>query len=388
MHFTLSERIINNLTFTQISSYILLTNNMLKHTLDTLLEQRPFPAEEIVETMISAAHHANLEDFESIVGIAKIDDTPLDYILAVPAIALLPAWGEIGINELIYIVQNGPHSSSALGILAAVAQGDIPSSKSSPFLGDAWDDLCNYILPPDIPAYSKKKLRAAVLEQFNDELSRRRIVWNLSTLGIDLKQAEIFDYIFDLLIDSRLILNESILAQFEELLESDPKREEELHQFLLSNPILLDPFVIELRNKHELGDDFITDFVIRRINNKYVLVEIENSTDHLFRQNGSFTSKLMQAIAQVRDFQAWISDNISYAQTKLPGIRHPEGLVVIGRMGVLTPTMKTRLDEENFSRRGHILIMTYDDLLYQAKAVYKNILEKPTALRSRDQRSI
>ncbi len=143
-----------------------------------------------------------------------------------------------------------------------------------------------------------------------------------------------------------------------------------------------------MRNKHELGNDFITDFVVRRINNEYVLVEIENSTDKLFRQDGSFTSDLMKAVAQVRDFQAWISDNIAYAQTKLPGFRHPSGMVIIGRRSGLSVEMVKRLDEENFSRRGHIKIITYDDLLEQAKAVYRNILERPPILKSKDQKVI
>jgi hypothetical protein len=72
---------------------------------------------------------------------------------------------------------------------------------------------------------------------------------------------------------------------------------------------------------------------------------------------------------------------------KLPGIRHPEGLVVIGRRASLTPLMAQRLSE-NFSRRGHIKVVTYDDLLSQAHSSYRNTIERPVVLRSRDQKSI
>jgi hypothetical protein len=96
----------------------------------------------------------------------------------------------------------------------------------------------------------------------------------------------------------------------------------------------------------------------------------------------------MKAVGQVRDFQAWISDNIAYAQTKLPGIRHPDGLVVIGRRAPLTQIMEQRLSEENFSRRGHIKIVTYDDLLSQGRSVYRNAIERPVVQRSRDQKTI
>jgi hypothetical protein len=128
-----------------------------------------------------------------------------------------------------------------------------------------------------------------------------------------------------------------------------------------------------------LGDDFITDYVVRRINNEYLIVEIENSTDQLFNQNGQFSAALTGAVGQVRDFQGWISENIAYARTKLPDIRHPDGLVVIGRRRDLHPEMVRRLEEENFSRRGHIKIVTYDDLLTQASTIYKNMLMRPAS---------
>jgi hypothetical protein len=201
-------------------------------------------------------------------------------------------------------------------------------------------------------------------------------------------QEERLNFLVDMLIDSHMYLNKAILKQFEDLLAAAPTREEELHKFLVEHPVLLDPFVTELRTKHELGDDFITDFVIRRMNNEYVVVEIENSTDKLFNNDGSFTADLMKAIAQVRDFQAWLGDNVAYAQTKLPHIRRPEGLVVIGRRPDLAPIMEKRLSEENFSRRGHIKVVTYDDLLWQAKAVYQNALDRPLVLRAKEQRTL
>jgi hypothetical protein len=92
---------------------------------------------------------------------------------------------------------------------------------------------------------------------------------------------------------------------------------------------------------------------------------------------------LNDAIGQLRDFQAWIADNRAYAESKLPGIRRPEGLVVIGRHSQLSPELEKRLDEENFSRRGHIKVITYDDLLNQARVVYENLLAVPIRFRAK-----
>ena len=47
-----------------------------------------------------------------------------------------------------------------------------------------------------------------------------------------------------------------------------------------------------------------------------------------------------------------------------------------------------RLAEENSSRRGHIKIITYDDLLDQAKTVRYNLVKRPEVLKSKDSKSI
>jgi hypothetical protein len=49
--------------------------------------------------------------------------------------------------------------------------------------------------------------------------------------------------------------------------------------------------------------------------------------------------------------------------------------------------MEKRLSEENISRRGHIKVVTYDDLLSVAKAVYQNTLYRPLVLRVKEQKS-
>lgn len=368
----------------------------LRDTIERLLLERPITEERIVAEMAKASRLAEPGDVNTILSVAKLHD-PLDQLIACPAMSLLPAWGTEGIQYLYEFAIDGPHSSDALSILAIVSLGRVPTSADLVFLRKYWDELEKYKLDLGIVPESTRRVREAILDHLTDPYMKTRLLnvisqqamfpGNNSTQGQHF-QAERLHFLMDTLIDSHLILNKEVLEQFEALLEQGPEREERLQRFLVEHPVLLDPFVTELRSKHELGDDFITDFVVRRTNNEYVVVEIENSTDQLFKQNSAFTQDLMTAVGQVRDFQAWISDNIAYAQTKLPGIRHPDGLVVIGRRKTLLPEMEKRLSEENFSRRGHIKIVTYDDLLSQGWSVYRNAIERPVILRSRDQKSI
>lgn len=359
--------------------------------LDELLAQRPIPAEKIVASMATASRLAENGDLAAVVGIASLDDV-MDEIIAYPAMALIPAWGAEGIGVLSKMAVEGPHSPAAFSVLLSVALGRVPTSEDVFFLRDNWANLPKYVLGPEMPRLASQALRALVLDHLGDTYSKSKLLRALSWQSFaepgNATADERFELLMSMLIDSHLLLNRPILDGLKALLDRSPEREQELHSFLVKHPVLLDPFVMELRSKHELGSDFITDFVIRRANNEYVLVEIENSTDKLFNQNGAFSADLMTAVGQVRDFQAWLADNISYAQQKLPGIRHPDGLVVIGRRRDLNPNMEKRLSEENFSRRGHIKIVTYDDLLAQAEAVYRNTIERPVVLQSRDQKTI
>ncbi len=364
---------------------------MLRDALDRLLQQRPIPAKQILAEMAAASLVASKEDFSAVVEIARLDDV-FDEILAYPAMALSPAWGSRGIDLLCDIATNGPHRSGALSILSVVSLGRVPTREDVHFLDESWDELKKYKLLEEIPAEALRRTREVILDHLTNPHRKSQLLYNIASQALfdrdNTTQAERLDFLMDMLVDGHLVLNKTILSQFEDLLSQGPLHEEDLHQFLVRHPVLLDPFVTELRSKHELGDDFITDFVVRRTNNEYVVVEIENSTDKLFTEGGAFTRDLMTAVAQVRDFHAWIADNIAYAQTKLPGIRHPDGLVVIGRRRDLSPQMEKRLSEENFSRRGHIKIVTYDDLLQQGMSVYRNALERPVVFRSKDKKSI
>jgi hypothetical protein len=364
---------------------------MFREQIERLLLQRPILVEEIVTLMAKASRLAEPADFELLVQIARLDDV-MDESLAYPALALLPAWGNKGFDELCRMAMDGPHYTAAVTVLATLALGRVPQAQDLHFLRERWNATEKYQLPPAMPAEAQRRLRAIIFDHLGDADLKSRLLnaisWQSFFPKENTSQEERLNFLVDMLIDSHMYLNKAILKQFEDLLAAGPAREEELHRFLVEHPVLLDPFVTELRTKHELGDDFITDFVVRRMNNEYMVVEIENSTDKLFNNDGSFTADLMKAIAQVRDFQAWLGDNIAYAQTKLPHIRRPEGLVIIGRRLDLTPIMQKRLSEENFSRRGHIKVVTYDDLLAQAKAVYQNALDRPLVLRAKEQKTL
>jgi hypothetical protein len=177
--------------------------------------------------------------------------------------------------------------------------------------------------------------------------------------------------VFKILSDSTLRISDRHLDQFQHLLKSEA-REEEYQKFLTANPIFLDPLASQLISKQRLGDDFITDYVLERITGDYIAVEIEKPTDPIFTQAGDFTHQFTHAFGQVIDFIEWVEQNIAYAQKKLPGIASPKGLLVIGMRATLTSAQTDKL--RRFAKNSSsINILTFDDLLSNAKSLQNNI---------------
>ena len=50
------------------------------------------------------------------------------------------------------------------------------------------------------------------------------------------------------------------------------------NNFLKTNPVFLDPLANVVIPKQQLANEMTTDFVIRRLDNEYIVVEIEKTT--------------------------------------------------------------------------------------------------------------
>ena len=117
----------------------------------------------------------------------------------------------------------------------------------------------------------------------------------------------------------------------------------------------------------------ITDFVIKTLENNYILVEIEKPHDRIFNAYNDFSASFVHAYGQVLDFISWVDRNIAYAQTKLPNISAPDGILIIGRSKSLTVDQKKKLEYFN-SNSTLIKIYTYDDILINAIRLYQNLI--------------
>ena len=150
-------------------------------------------------------------------------------------------------------------------------------------------------------------------------------------------------------------------------------KEEEVHQFLKNNSIILGlTSTIEPISKFKLGDDYVTDFVIREIPDGYVFIEIERPSMKLFNKTTppERTQKFNHAIEQIENWRAWINRNHSYIASKLEGVSpNPICWLIVGRRSTLSPKEIKRLAEINEEHKNAYKIFTYDDLIERIKAI-------------------
>jgi hypothetical protein len=171
--------------------------------------------------------------------------------------------------------------------------------------------------------------------------------------------------------ESSIVLTTRLVRNFDELV-SVMHPESDYQRFLEQNPVFIDPLAAQVIPQHRLGTEFVTDFVIRRHDSRYVVVEIEKPSDRIFTGSNDFTAPFTHAVGQVLDFQGWVADNVAYAQKRLPAIVDPYGVVIMGRRSDLSTEQELKLRRWNINSKG-IEIILYDDLSSRAKTLHRSL---------------
>jgi hypothetical protein len=68
----------------------------------------------------------------------------------------------------------------------------------------------------------------------------------------------------------------------------------------------------------------------------------------------------------------WIDNNVAYAQTKLPKISSPSGLLIVGAREGLDLSAQQKLRALNMNSR-RIELVTYDDLIGRSRNLYQSV---------------
>jgi hypothetical protein len=316
-----------------------------------------------------------------------------DHLFAAPSVFSLFIYGEAGL-EALYDIANKKYGRLdcifdaqraliyvAVGSLKPFVTGLIGLNK---YLTDEqYDEIIDII--------ENNFNNAALVEKANIKLSQLVFYymsdyenqWELSNLfdmaTFPMADKEVGSIAIDLILKyvskHTLKINDVLCDKLISLL-AEKHTESTYQKFFERNPVLLDPLASSVIKKQPLADKWQTDFVIKRLDDEYVLVEIELPGNKPFTEYPHPTSKLSHAIGQILNWFVWLEDNISYAQKNgFPDIHTPTGVIVIGRTDDLTEEQKRMLKALNDLIKPRITIYTYDDVINNALNVVRNLTE-------------
>jgi hypothetical protein len=166
---------------------------------------------------------------------------------------------------------------------------------------------------------------------------------------------------------------EKKLAEFETLVHARNTLEPQLQKFLEENYWIWGFEYSEAISKKQLGAKYEIDFLLKRIDGIWEIVEIERSSLPLFTKKLDPRKELTHAIQQVRDYQSFCMRNYGYLSSEdRKDIFAPKGYVIIGNS--LSDSEKRKLDELNKSH-PFVEVNTYQYLIARAKRFVKKLNE-------------
>jgi len=211
-----------------------------------------------------------------------------------------------------------------------------------------------------------------ILESLSDVSVLGLVVGLLQESYYDPSGQSLMRDIQEILVESSVAITIKDIAKFDSLIR-ELTYEERYQAFLAEHPSFLDPLARRVIPKQKLGDEFITDFVIETLDGHYIAVEIERPDTPMFTQRNDFTADFTHAYGQVLDFQEWIESNIAYAQTRMPGISSPRGMLIVGMRQGLSDWQIRKLARLNVNGHGSIRVLCFDDVLESARRLHRNM---------------
>jgi hypothetical protein len=169
-------------------------------------------------------------------------------------------------------------------------------------------------------------------------------------------------------------LSPAVLDAFEQMFVTHADDEPAFQRFLCRYPQLLDPMAIHVWSQPSFHGALIPDYLIRRADDSYLVVEIETPAKPLMTRGNQLTAAALQAERQVLDYEEFLSERVQEARTHFPGFSRAERLVVIGQETALAEPQRKGLRKANAGRQG-TRIVGFDWLAQRARTVIRNIAE-------------
>lgn len=177
-----------------------------------------------------------------------------------------------------------------------------------------------------------------------------------------------------------LAVGEPIICQYEQLIRDHPDNEPKFQEFLAANPQLLDPMAIDVWTLPQLNGAKEPDFIVRRTDDSYLVVEIEKPSKLLVTRDNHISAQATQAVSQASDYRDFIN-RMANPERFFPGLHDMECLVVVGLEAPLTSDQRNALRNDNRHRHG-LRLVDFDWLAERARIVARNVTTKAVNVRA------
>lgn len=293
-----------------------------------------------------------------------------------PSGMALLAWGDAGIEDLkqvFFANDNYANRTIVFDVLSAAAAGKGPTRVELGASSEVWAQIVG---GGELPMTVQQSARGALV----DLVLSVDAVDDVAGLigGVLQKQQFRNDGAAVELIraaSSRwLAIGDIVLNDFRNLITTNANEERLFQKFLETNPQLLDPMAIEVWPEPNLFGSRKPDFVVKRSDGSYLLVEIECPAKSLITKAGHPSADVTHAEHQVTDYRKYMLRHIGNVNDVFPRFSDPDCLVVVGLESTLTAAQREVLASLN-SARHRVKVVGFDWLLERAERVSKNVSE-------------
>lgn len=171
-----------------------------------------------------------------------------------------------------------------------------------------------------------------------------------------------------------LAVGQPVIDKYNALTQTHADDETAFQTFFEENPLLLDPLAIKVWSKPDFHGKKEPDFLIKRADNSYVIIEIETPAKQLVTRDGQIGARVTQAVTQAMEYRTFLLERYQQAQATFSDFSPPEALVIIGLESSLSEVDRKVLRREN-EHRAHIRIVGFDSLSSRMAAITKNLAE-------------
>ena len=306
-----------------------------------------------------------------------------NFELKAPPAWELACWGERGLDQLVAATLKAPTSknvSLCLQILTTLASGRL-LEEPPVFCDEARLRRLDALLKsrPEVRSYAKSKLTAFVLSVEDEDDLIDMIATGFSRVSFLRGGANAAKELFAAVSTRWLTISEPLLRKYETLIADRPDDEPAFQVFFTEHPQLLDPMAAEVWPQPALHGAQIPDFVIRRFDNSYVVVEIETPAKQLVTTGNQLSSWVTHAVGQVAEYRRFI-ERLPAVQTHFPNLDEVSCLVVIGLEGGLNADQQQVLRNDNRQRHG-LQVVGFDWLARRGHAIRENMIKAGVEVR-------